>query len=101
MVKLETVKVNKIFQHIPTDITKLIELIYAGEKLISNKIRTSQKESEQKYKTWIGNQDKKTNKEITTTNETTKEGEMYRNPAESKNPLKTFTDKSDNTNRKN
>ena len=38
-VKLETEKVNKVLQHISTDnITKLNELIYAGAKLISNKI---------------------------------------------------------------
>ena len=38
-VKAKTKKVNKSFKNIPTDnITELNELIYAGEKLVSDKI---------------------------------------------------------------
>ena len=38
-VKLQIEKVNKILQHIPTDnVTKLNELIYAGAKLVGNKL---------------------------------------------------------------
>ena len=43
-VKVETKKVNKSLKHIPTDnITEINELIYAGEKLVRNKIGIPQK----------------------------------------------------------
>ena len=56
--KLETEKVKKkILQHIPMDnITELNELIYAGWN------RYTPKEAERKYKTWMKNDVKRTNK---------------------------------------
>ena len=54
--KVETEKINKLLPNIPTDnITKLNELIYAGAKLVCDKIGVPPKELEQKYKTWIEN----------------------------------------------
>ena len=43
-VKVETEKVRKLSEYIPTDhITELNELIYAGIKLVSDKIRSPQR----------------------------------------------------------
>ena len=42
------------------------------------------KESEQSFKIWMGNEIERKNKEATTTNETIKEGEIYRNITERK-----------------
>ena len=68
-------KVNKVLQHFPTDnITKPNELIYAREKLVSNKMCTTQKESEQIYETLKGNA--ATNKETAKISESTKEEEI-------------------------
>ena len=43
-VKVESKKVNKLLKHIPSDyINELNELIYAGAKLVNDKIGTSQR----------------------------------------------------------
>ena len=85
---------------IPADsITQLDEYIYTGTKLVCDKI--SNKESEQKHKTWIGNEERRTIKETATTYEITKGNETYRSLTERKDPQKITTDKSDNTRRRN
>ena len=50
-VQVETEKVNKLLKYIPTDnITELNELIYAGAKLVSDKIETPQRNSNRNAK---------------------------------------------------
>ena len=64
-VKAQTEKVNKLLKNIPTDsITELSYIIYVGPKLVRDKIGITQ-EPEQKYKTSIGNEVRRTNEEIT------------------------------------
>ena len=54
-VKLVIENVNYVLQHIPTDnITELNELIYAGAKLVSDKIDIPPEEAKQKCKTLMG-----------------------------------------------
>ena len=86
---VETEKVNKLLQHIPTDIIiKLNELIYVGAKQKSNKIGIpAAGESEPKYKTWMENEVRRTNKEVLIS-ETANEGKTNRNPTERKDPSK-------------
>ena len=82
--------------YITTDnITELNELIYSGAKL---EIKyASLKESKEKLKSWMGNEDRRTNKEAATTSETGVEDKTHRNPTKCKDPKKTTADKTDNT----
>ena len=54
---------------ISDNISELNELISAGAKLPSDRIGVPTKEPEQKYKTWMGNEARRTNNETVTTRE--------------------------------
>ena len=49
-VKSKTVKVNDLLTNIPTNITSLNDLIYAGVKLVCEKIEASLKTTDRKSK---------------------------------------------------
>ena len=62
--KLETEKINQILPHIPTNnITELNELIYAGAKLVCEKIgilsKSTKKKSKPGWEIWLETQIKK------------------------------------------
>ena len=55
-IKIETEKVNKLLPDILMgNITELNELIYAGRKLVCEKIGISQGNPNRNTKTWMGN----------------------------------------------
>ena len=54
-VKTETEKINKLTHIFMNNIMELNKLIYAGVKLVCDKIDISSKEYEQKLKTWKSN----------------------------------------------
>ena len=97
MAETEKVKKKKSIKHIPTDnITELNELIYARGKLGIDKNKYSEK-AERSYKSWIGNEARRTNKKKNaTTSETAKKDETDWVPMEWKDPKKTTADTSDN-----
>ena len=69
--KVKNEKVNELLQNIPTDnITELNE----GAKLVNDKNGIHPKKRKLKYKIWMRNLAKRTNKETTTRSESLKEG---------------------------
>ena len=66
-IKVETEKIYDSLIHISTKkITELNELIYAGAKLVCEKIGFSQKKHKQKLKTWMGNSTRNAEKKSST-----------------------------------
>ena len=83
--KIETEKINQILLHIPTNnITEVNELIYAGAKLVCEKIGIPPKKHEQKVKTKMGNSTGNANKKPTKTGQNDKTKERRWNMREQK-----------------
>ena len=78
-------------------ITEENKLIDAGVKQVCDKISFSPKESVEECRTWMGNEDPKTNKEAMTTTEPTKENKKHKTDQNENIPKKTKKEKSDNT----
>ena len=88
-VKEETKK-DKLLKNIPTDkISEQYNLICDGENQVNDKIRAP-KEPEQKYKTWIGNDARRTNKKTWRTRESTKEISIHMGTMEWNDRIKWF-----------
>ena len=78
-VKIETEKVNKYLKYMPTDnITEMKELIYAGAKLVSYKMGIPKRMSTEIQKLDRKKKERRTNKEVATKGETTKEDKTHR-----------------------
>ena len=73
IINIETNKINPVLPYIPTNnITELNELIYAGAKLVREKIGIPFKKHEEKVKTGVGNSTGNTNEKTTKTSQNDK-----------------------------